>query len=345
MVVHIPAENNEQPWLLIGFAAQIAPLSATNRSGVSSFMHVLQSPVIGNPALGMRYIPVLFTIRKGLENFDLNNDGHNNTNDVRAALLSSVNGIAFSSIITICAKSTEVYDSLVALVGEVTSTPPLFTFRSNSYSDSIPGDNLYAANNAIARNNVRLYCTRYLNIINHISNGINIDSLTNWNLMKDWSSLSNNYQFMQVIPELKRLKLSVRTASGPAYQNPPMYFNLDNLFDTLVLSVQKNSNPIPEQYMLYQSYPNPFNPVTKIRFNTPPQPSPKERESVFVRLVVYDILGCEVATIVNEQLKPGSYEVEWDGSNYPSGVYFYQLTISNDQLTIYKETRRMVLIK
>lgn len=59
-----------------------------------------------------------------------------------------------------------------------------------------------------------------------------------------------------------------------------------------------------------------------------------------VKLVVYDVLGREVATLVNEQLKSGSYEVEWDASQYSSGVYYYQLASSD-----FIETKRMVLIK
>ncbi len=59
-----------------------------------------------------------------------------------------------------------------------------------------------------------------------------------------------------------------------------------------------------------------------------------------VKLIIYDILGREVANLVNEELNPGTYEVEWDASNYSSGIYFYTLTAGD-----YKETRKMVLIK
>jgi hypothetical protein len=59
-----------------------------------------------------------------------------------------------------------------------------------------------------------------------------------------------------------------------------------------------------------------------------------------VVLKIYDILGREVTTLINEQLKPGAYEVEFDGTNYPSGVYFYKLTAGE-----FTETKRMVLIK
>jgi hypothetical protein len=60
---------------------------------------------------------------------------------------------------------------------------------------------------------------------------------------------------------------------------------------------------------------------------------------VLTKLVIYDILGRKVATLVNEALQPGTYEVEWDGSNYSSGVYYYKLTIDG-----YTDTKKMVLI-
>jgi predicted nucleotidyltransferase len=63
------------------------------------------------------------------------------------------------------------------------------------------------------------------------------------------------------------------------------------------------------------------------------------------KLTIFDVLGKEIAILVNEQLNPGTYEVEWDASNLPSGVYYYQLTINNEQLSIFKETKKMVLIK
>ncbi len=78
------------------------------------------------------------------------------------------------------------------------------------------------------------------------------------------------------------------------------------------------SNEIPENYLISQNYPNPFNPTTSIKFALP--------KSANVRLVVYDILGNDVATLIDETLKPGSYEVVWNSTNNSSGIYFYKLT-------------------
>jgi hypothetical protein len=97
------------------------------------------------------------------------------------------------------------------------------------------------------------------------------------------------------------------------------------------------SSNIPIYLNLYQNYPNPFNPVTKIKFDIPA--NVKSRTSN-VKVIVYDILGREIATLVNEQLKPGVYEASWDGSNYSSGVYFYSLVTEG-----FTQTKRMVLLK
>ena len=94
---------------------------------------------------------------------------------------------------------------------------------------------------------------------------------------------------------------------------------------------------VPNKFSLFQNYPNPFNPVTKIKFSLP---TVGQRHAFDVRLIVYDILGRGIAVLVNEQLSPGIYEVEWDGTNLPSGVYFYKLITEG-----YSETKKMVLLK
>jgi photosystem II stability/assembly factor-like uncharacterized protein len=104
----------------------------------------------------------------------------------------------------------------------------------------------------------------------------------------------------------------------------------------IMVNVKKLSNEIPEQFSLSQNYPNPFNPTTKIKFSIPPYEGGKGD----VSLKVFNVLGKEVATLVNEQLKPGMYEVEFNGDNFASGVYYYKLVAGD-----FRETKRMVLIK
>jgi photosystem II stability/assembly factor-like uncharacterized protein len=106
------------------------------------------------------------------------------------------------------------------------------------------------------------------------------------------------------------------------------------LINTGIGGISRISNEIPEAYILEQNYPNPFNPSTKIRFSIP------FAWGVLVKIIVFDILGREVKTLVNEKLSPGIYEDDFDASLLPSGTYFYCLT-SDD----YTETKKMVLIK
>ncbi|MFQ5584017.1 MAG: FG-GAP-like repeat-containing protein, partial [Calditrichia bacterium] len=106
---------------------------------------------------------------------------------------------------------------------------------------------------------------------------------------------------------------------------------------------------IPEQFTLEQNYPNPFNPVTNLRFRI--------AEFGFVELKIYDLLGREVKTLVNEQKSPGTYTVQWDGTNdagqsVASGVYLYRLVVGQASPTMpgqasrsFMQTRKMVLMR
>jgi len=103
------------------------------------------------------------------------------------------------------------------------------------------------------------------------------------------------------------------------------------------VSVTHAETSLPEKHYLEQNYPNPFNPATKIKFEIPRD---ARRETQDVKLVILDVLGKEVATLVNKQLQPGSYEVEWNAANYPSVTYFYKL--SSD---VFSDSKLMLLIK
>ena len=85
-------------------------------------------------------------------------------------------------------------------------------------------------------------------------------------------------------------------------------------------------------FTLNQNYPNPFNPSTKIKYTIPNVGN--------VRLNVFNVLGKEIATLVNEEKSAGKYEVEFNAANLPSGIYFYQL-----QSGSFVETKKMILLK
>ncbi len=110
------------------------------------------------------------------------------------------------------------------------------------------------------------------------------------------------------------------------------------------VSIHPNLSKTLQTFSLSQNYPNPFNPVTKIKFDIPSNVRSRQvgtgSQTANVKIIVYDILGKEIQTLVNEQLQPGSYEVTFDGSNLPSGVYFYQLRAGD-----FMETKKLILLK
>jgi len=103
-------------------------------------------------------------------------------------------------------------------------------------------------------------------------------------------------------------------------------------FDDNVLPVEEENNLIVDEFKLYQNYPNPFNPSTRIQYAV--------FSRQFVSLKVYDVLGNEITTLINDEKSAGTYEVEFDASSLPSGVYFYQLREGT-----LVETKKMIILK
>jgi hypothetical protein len=131
----------------------------------------------------------------------------------------------------------------------------------------------------------------------------------------------------------------------------PVQTFYENNFGYPILSVE-DEIPIASDFKLEQNYPNPFNPSTKIKFIVP---SVGTRDRVSVQMKVYDIIGGEVATLVNEELSPGEYEVEFNTSKLVSGIYFYQLKIEGPEASLTAgqtgsgqgiiQTKKMMLLK
>ena len=89
---------------------------------------------------------------------------------------------------------------------------------------------------------------------------------------------------------------------------------------------------LPVQYSISQNFPNPFNPTTTIKFDI--------AKNTFVNIKIFDILGREIYSLVNEELNAGSYTVDWDATGFSGGIYFYRISAGN-----YTETKKMILAK
>jgi hypothetical protein len=140
------------------------------------------------------------------------------------------------------------------------------------------------------------------------------------------NGITNSYQLYGWI---------VYTKDSAAYSNLWARYRIIPLGD-----IKRIGNSVPEKFSLSQNYPNPFNPVTKIRFDIPEYGKWNNGNDI-ITLKIYDLLGKEIAVLVNEKFAPGVYEATFDASKYSSGVYFYRLALNNEQLAI----KKMVLIK
>jgi len=115
-------------------------------------------------------------------------------------------------------------------------------------------------------------------------------------------------------------------ASKTVYQSASISYDELNVTDV------QNEGSVPSEFKLEQNYPNPFNPLTNIKF--------RMADFGFVSLKIYNVLGSEVATLVNEEKPAGSYEIEFDASSLSSGIYFYKLNAVE-----YSETKKMILLR
>lgn len=113
-----------------------------------------------------------------------------------------------------------------------------------------------------------------------------------------------------------------------------LWCNIDNVFigNHSAIGIQTISNEVPQRFELKQNYPNPFNPTTNIEFSIA-----KTRE---VNLVIYNSIGQLVSTLVNQELKPGTYKYDFNASGLPSGSYYYRLTAGD-----FTRTNKMILVK
>ncbi len=107
------------------------------------------------------------------------------------------------------------------------------------------------------------------------------------------------------------------------------YYSSTNIFS--------EESKVVDKFSLYQNYPNPFNPSTTIKYSIP---NVGTGHVPSVRLIVYDILGREVAILVNKVQQPGMYEVKFNAEKLPSGVYYYRLTSGN-----FSDTKKMILLR
>lgn len=172
-------------------------------------------------------------------------------------------------------------------------------------------------------------------VFQNLSNNLDICYMTSTNSGAKWITqiqLTNN-QSTSEIPSIAVSGSSVHIVFRDDRDgNTEMYYKRKLNAPTGPLGLANINSELPNVYSLSQNYPNPFNPSTKIKFALP--------NTSFAKLVIYDALGREMETLVNEQLNPGTYEAVWSADKFSTGVYFYALTTSE-----FSQTNKMILTK
>ena len=138
----------------------------------------------------------------------------------------------------------------------------------------------------------------------------------------------------------ERLNVAFAVAGGKSFEElRTAIANSRTAYGLIPTSVEKVDEEIPQEFSLSQNYPNPFNPSTTISFTVPPVG--RSGASLYnTKLIVYDVLGREIKTLLNKPIQPGNYEVDFDASGLTSGVYFYVLETGGRRLGM-----KMLLVK
>ncbi len=320
LIVNLPSEVNEQPWMSFAFTGFMGALSAINESGVATFMN---EGNITTYSLSQKFNPVLLSVRNGIESADQNGDGICNDIDILDAVEKKVHGGA--SIIHTIFENGEESNPFVIEVNNENGC----AVRKAEDNISVNGRNLAATNHFR-----KLYepeaCSRYARIIDSLSTNTDISIERSRKLLAGAGGGSHNVHAIQYIPSLDKVYWATATMTSNAYENEYSELNVSALLNH---TTDINDVEPVVHYRLYQNYPNPFNPQTEISFDLDKQNS--------VSLTVYDIQGGLVTRLLHRTLDAGNYSVSFNGSNLASGIYLYKLSIS-DKAVI---TKKMLLLK
>lgn len=184
------------------------------------------------------------------------------------------------------------------------------------------------------------------------SNGaidIAVNPILSWNASVGANSyrlqISTNLDFTSLVYDQSGITTTSQQITGLAY-NTLYYWRIRatndggfsdwstiwNFMTTVPTLIEQFNSDIPVKYALYQNYPNPFNPITTIQFSIP--------KECFVKLVIFNSLGMQIETLVNQQLSAGYYRLIWNPKNIPSGVYFYKLESNG-----FTDTKKLLLLR
>jgi len=323
LIVHLPAEADEQRWLSLGYAGFMGALSAVNEAGLGTFLDMGNYPL---GSTGAPYQPILLTLRTGMERADFAGDGFCTPADVTAAVAAETRSAAV--LVKVTSDDGMTSQPIVVEVNNARGV----AVRDVTDNSLIPGDNLVVTNHFRV-----LYdpvsCFRYDAIADSLVMNPVISPQRSWDLMAGAAGQFNgNIMAIQYIESTGSLTWAVDSATEPAYLREPSKLIVDDLFAFVT-----EAPALQPVVHLEQNQPNPFNPSTVIRFSLP--------EPTGCRLAVYDLAGRRVRTLLVESLPAGRHRVRWaglddQGRRVGSGTYIYELQTDRG-----RSFRKMVLLE
>ena len=286
ILVHLPAEEDEQKWVSMSYAGVMGTLSGVSESSVGAFLNM------GNNASGNQgqpYHPILYTLRSGLEMADYDGDEEHTAADIEAAIADRSRCAAV--IIHTVRDEGEASEPVIV---ECNNSAGVAT-RTQSDNTLVPGEHLVATNHFRV-----LYepvpCYRYAAIADSLTENQEMTATRSWNVMAHAAGQSSNIMAIQYIPSHGELACAVDTYAEPAYLQDPTLFDLDELF--AYTPAAADDSP-PTSHPALEAHPNPFQATTTLAL------------PAGGRIDIFDMSGRRVRT-----LRAGeSARVVWDGTD------------------------------
>jgi flagellar hook assembly protein FlgD len=303
-----------------------------------------------NPHLYARLVGLVRYTRDGLQNFNLLLDEYKDKLDLFEKLLIFLKDISIKELENIPLSDTE-YENIYCF-GKVmedlvsTNIEPKYPWRKNSDDMAIIADVHTDANtNQCLEEGVGYPITIYVIVNEGGVKRITLGAMFSYyEFTQPISGRLTDETWREKIMTDKNLSMPEWATSFTEIKGSMAIFSLmspHNLFGKdFLVNVNNNSSSELKNYQLLQNYPNPFNSSTIIEFMLP--------DPGYVTIKLYNVLGEEVATIINEQLNAGKHKIEWNGNKISSGIYFYKLIVngaSPSHTGNYIETRKLVLLK
>ena len=302
MIVSLPSEPDEQPWISFTFPALIGGLSAVAESGVAAFLNV------GNRSdysFGDPFQAILFSVRSGIEKRDYDGDGTHTQSDVLAAI--EGRNRSSGTIIHVVKDAGAASHPIII---ECNNENGVAT-RDVTFEDDITGENLAATNHFRALY-PPVYCNRYNAISDSMEASADLSVDRSWNVMIHAGAQSNNLHVIEYAPSLSLLRWATSTVGHPAYQNDPAVFDVGALFQP-----PATADPgAPSSIRLVSASPNPFSGQTSVRFSL--------SSSGQCKLAAYGLDGSLVTLLHDGWMDAGPHSVVWQGVP-GSGVYVLRL--------------------